>query len=300
MSKPSFGWITQIVDRVGDPNEPHYETAEHFIQRIRGAFDTLWFDDHFQKGGRPILECWTELTYRAAQHPEFNVGTIVLGQAYRNPALLAKMASTLQVLSGGRLILGLGAGWMKEEHEAFGYPFEPFQTRFKQLQETVQILRTMWSQSPATFEGEHYSIRGAYSKPFPQPPPPLLIGGGGEKYTLRLVAEQADWMNVAFLSPDEYAHKLEVLQDHCKAVGRPFENITKSLWSYIHLTTKGDAPRFSVSYTDRHIHYGTPESIIAEFKRYMHVGIDHIMLRFLDFPGMEGLDLFLEQVLPHL
>src|SRR5215212_2482886 len=128
------------------------------VDALSPEFTTLWVSDHMQFGEDPVMESWTRLTYLAALFPHLKIGHLVLGQGYRNPALLAKMAATLQQLSGGRFILGLGAGWHEEEYRAYGYGFPSPGTRVAQLDEAIQIIRALWTQSPATFHGKHYSI----------------------------------------------------------------------------------------------------------------------------------------------
>jgi alkanesulfonate monooxygenase SsuD/methylene tetrahydromethanopterin reductase-like flavin-dependent oxidoreductase (luciferase family) len=234
----------------------------------------------------------------AAKYPEYKFGTLVMSQSYRNPALMAKMMATLQVLTGGRYIAGIGAGWKKDEYQAFGYEYYPNAVRLAQLEEAIQILRTMWTQSPATFQGKYYSVNHAECEPLPNPPPPLLIGGGGEQVTLRLVAKYADWMNVTFADLDTYARKVEVLKGYCDQIGRDYSTITKSLWAYIYLTKEGSAPRPDSE--NRYQIYGTPEQVIDILSRYMELGAQHFMVRFIDFPAMGGVELFLDQVLPKL
>jgi alkanesulfonate monooxygenase SsuD/methylene tetrahydromethanopterin reductase-like flavin-dependent oxidoreductase (luciferase family) len=238
------------------------------------------------------------MTYLAAQYVHFQVGSLVLCQSYRNPALLAKMTATLQFLTGGRYIAGIGAGWKQDEYAAYGYDFPPGRVRIEQLEEAVQILRTMWTRSPATFEGRHYSVHQAACEPLPHPPPPLLIGGGGEKLTLRLVAKYADWMNLTFADVATFAAKLDVLRQHCREVGRDASTITKSLWGYVSITEDGLPPRPDPR--NRYFLQGTPDQLRAELGRFIDVGVQHFMLRFVDFPSPRGLDLFQEKVLERL
>ncbi len=128
------------------------------IEALSPAFTTLWLEDHMQVGANDALEPLTTLSYLAATYPQLNVGTLVLSQSYRNPALVAKMLANLHTLTDGRVILGLGAGWKEDEYRSYGYPFPPLKTRMEQLEEAVQVIRAMWSTQPATFEGKHYSI----------------------------------------------------------------------------------------------------------------------------------------------
>jgi alkanesulfonate monooxygenase SsuD/methylene tetrahydromethanopterin reductase-like flavin-dependent oxidoreductase (luciferase family) len=298
MNKPSLGWITQMVARHGVTPETILEENDLFIRKLEGKFDTLWFDDHFHKNQAPILETWTTLTYWAAKYPNYRFGTSVLSQSFRNPGLLAKMAATLQFLTGGRLVLGIGAGWKEDEYQAFNYPYPSARIRIEQLEDTAGILKTMWKESPASYSGKHYHVTEAYSEPMPDPPIELLIGGGGEKLTLRVVAKYADWMNVTHITPEEYAHKLSVLASHCHDVGRNYDDITKSVWVYIYLTEKGE--EHDQSLESRYVLTGKPEQVTEGLRNFIDKGAQHLMLRFIDFPRTEGVDLFLEQVYPHL
>src|SRR5690349_20640993 len=161
-----------LMLRPAQPGHPLHEVIAYnqsCIEALSPAFTTLWLEDHFQVGDSEHLECLTTLTYLAALYPRLKVGSLVLGQGYRNPALLAKMAANLQALSGGRLILGLGAGWKEDEYRAYGYTFPPVKTRMEQLEEAIQILRALWTTAPATFVGRHYSIHDAYCVPHPSP-----------------------------------------------------------------------------------------------------------------------------------
>ena len=290
------GWIVHTIGRDAARIETLLEENHRNIEALQGAFTTLWFDDHFQKDHSPIYESWTTLTYLAALYPQMQVGSVVLCQSYRNPALLAKMTATLQTLTGGRYIAGIGAGWKEDEYHAYGYEFPGARIRLEQLEEAVQILRLMWSRSPASFLGKHYRVVEADCEPLPNPPPPLLIGGGGEKRTLRIVAKYADWMNLAFADPPKCAHSFDVLRRHCQEVGRPSDEIKKSLWAYVHLSPTGEKPVGIAG--DRYIISGTPRQVRDTFRAYLNLGVEHFMLRFQDFPRLDGLQRFCDEVLP--
>jgi alkanesulfonate monooxygenase SsuD/methylene tetrahydromethanopterin reductase-like flavin-dependent oxidoreductase (luciferase family) len=163
------------------------------VDPLPPAFTTLWASDHFQDES-PNLEAWTLLTFLAAMFPDRRVGSLVLGQRYRNPALLAKMAASLQCLSGGRLVLGIGAGWHEPDHVAYGYGLPSRGDRVAQLREYVEILRALWGGGPVTYAGRHYSVEGAYCRPVPDPPIPLLVGTNGPR-VLRIAADLADLWN---------------------------------------------------------------------------------------------------------
>jgi alkanesulfonate monooxygenase SsuD/methylene tetrahydromethanopterin reductase-like flavin-dependent oxidoreductase (luciferase family) len=297
MSKPTFGWVISPAAKDSDGASALHQENEKFIRRLQGSFDTIWVEDHFQWNDRPVVECWTNLVYLSSKYPDFNFGPLVLGQSYRNPALTAKMFATLHWLTGGRMIAGIGAGWKEDEYHAYGWPFPPASTRIGQLEETVQIIRALWSQSPASFEGEYYTIKGAYCEPRPDPAPPLLIAGGGEKLTLRVVAKYADWMNVGFCNSETYKTKLDALQGHCDDIGRDYDEIKKTYFGFVSVKAEQEE---RLDRSGLHFIQGIPEEVEGEFKEFIDLGVEHFMIRFVDFPSMEGLDLFLEHVMPGL
>src|SRR5262249_39884027 len=163
-----------------------------YLDRTVAPFKSLWFPDHVQYGANKVAEGWTLLAFALARYPD-KLGTHeVLCNSFRNPAHLAKMVATAQALSGGRVILGIGAGWNEEEYRAYGWPFPPTPVRIAQMCEAIELIRLMWTSSPATYKGEHYQITGAHCEPRPNPIPPVVVGGHGEKYLLRAVAKHAD------------------------------------------------------------------------------------------------------------
>lgn len=199
------------------------------------GFDSVWVMDHFWQlpplGGpdQPIMEAYTLLGALAARTSRVELGTLVTGVTYRNPAMLAKMVTTLDVISGGRAIAGIGAAWYEEEHVAFGFDYPSDRERLARLGEALVILRAMFTEKAPSFDGTYYRIRDTKNLPAPLRPggPPIMVGGSGEKVTLRLVAEHADMSNI-FGSPDVIRHKIGVLRDHCAAVGRDPAEITTS------------------------------------------------------------------------
>jgi len=301
----TFGWVITPAARDAAGADTLHDNNRRFIERIRRSFgsaqdrpfDTLWVEDHFQWGDRPLVECWTALTYLAAQYSDFKFGSLVLGQSYRNPALTAKMMATLHWLTGGQYIAGIGAGWKQDEYESYGWPYPAARTRIEQLEDAVNIIRVMWTQTPANYTGKHYSIKDAYCEPRPNPPPPLLIAGGGEKLTLRVVAKYADWTNIPFCDVATYARKLEALKRHCADAGRDYESIKKTYFGFVSVTRDGAKPE---PRGDLHIVYGMPDKVAAELQQFVDLGVEHFILRFIDFPSMEGLALFLGETLPQL
>ncbi len=179
----------------------------------------------------PMLEGYTSLGYVAAQTERLRLGLLVTGVTYRHPGLLAKTVTTLDVLSGGRAELGIGAAWFEQEHRGLGVPYPPIAERFERLEETIQICLQMWSEDDGPYQGTHYSLAETICSPPPvrQPRPTLMIGGAGEKKTLRLVARYADSCNLFGTDPDVVAHKLEVLERHCEAEDRDYDSIEKTI-----------------------------------------------------------------------
>ncbi len=273
------------------------EANESFIRAMRPHFDTAWMEDHFQWGTRPTLEAITTLTYLAGRHEGLRFGNIVLGQSYRNPALTAKMAANLQLLTGGNFILGIGAGWKEDEYRAYGYPYPSAGVRIDQLEEAAQIIKAMWTQSPASFSGKHYQIKDAECQPQPNPPIPLLIAGGGEKKTLRVVAKYADWWNYNFCPSEKYAHKQRILESHCREVGRDPSEIVQTYYGFLSIV---DDPSKVEERDGIYVVGGTPDDVTRELEEFVKLGVTHFQFRFLDFPETGGLERFIEKVLPRL
>jgi len=191
-----------------------------------------WFQmEHFASAHDPMLEGYSVLNFVAAKTERLRLGLLVTGVTYRHPGLLAKTVTTLDVLSGGRAFLGIGAAWYEREHHALGVPYPPVAERFERLEEALQIFEQMWSDDEGPFEGKHYQLAETINVPqaLQSPRPPILIGGGGEKKTLRLVAQYADACNLFGSSPEEVGHKLDVLRAHCDALGRDYDAIQKTI-----------------------------------------------------------------------
>jgi F420-dependent oxidoreductase-like protein len=226
MIRLGFTYSTYTYPNV--PNRQLFARLAQLATAVEAAgFDSLWVPDHLMQtpvvapATEPMLESYTTLGALAALTEHVRLGAFVGAAAYRNAALLGKAVTTLDVISGGRAIFGIGAGWYEDEHTAYGYHFGSVAERFARLEEVIAIFRSMCTQERTTFEGRTFRAAGALNSPRPVQPggPPLLIGGSGEKRTLRLVAEQADICNVTG-DPDRIRHLMEVLDRHCEAVGR--------------------------------------------------------------------------------
>lgn len=223
-----FTWKTGPA-ALGPALAAHVRDAEAAgIQRIT-VMDHFWQLPGIGPESNEMLEAYATLGFIAAHTEKALLHTLVTGVIYRHPALLAKQISTLNVLSGGRVGLGIGAAWNEQECVGLGFPFPPVPQRFRELEETLQICRQMWSDSDGPFEGEIWQLERTLNSPQNVSKPYLMIGGGGEKKTLRLVAEYADACNLSTMAGlDALAHKLEVLRGHCDAVGRPYDAIEKT------------------------------------------------------------------------
>jgi alkanesulfonate monooxygenase SsuD/methylene tetrahydromethanopterin reductase-like flavin-dependent oxidoreductase (luciferase family) len=201
------------------------------------------------------------------------------------------------LLTEGRFILGIGAGNNGGEHYEYGYPFPSPAERLAQTEEAIQIIKALWTDSPATFHGQHYRIENAYSSPRPDGPIPLMIGGGGEKKTLRLVARYADWWCADIEPVEVFAHKARVLDEHCAAVGRDPATIVKAQVSWDSL--EEDSAR-AERWDHLHIVAGNPDEVTRELQAFRDAGAQHFQIRFMDYPNPAGFERFVAQVLPRL
>jgi alkanesulfonate monooxygenase SsuD/methylene tetrahydromethanopterin reductase-like flavin-dependent oxidoreductase (luciferase family) len=310
MSELKFGWHMPSFPVDGSSGPAFVDQIQHTLERIHPHFDSVWVDDHlmpwaaWQPDDTPYLECLTTIAHFAARFPTLKFGSSVLCQSYRNPGLLAKTAANLQLLTKGRFIFGIGAGWMVEEYTAYNFDFPDPAVRIAQLEEAVQVVKKLWTEAPANFEGRYYRLQNAYAEPRPNPVPPLLIGGGGEKLTLRVVAKYADWWNLPGGSRDRYAHKLDVLRRHCEAVGRDYNDIVKT-WSPEAVTvaeTEAAAQRIAAAspYHEENSPVGTPAQVAEQLQAFVDLGVTYFIVRPVDFPNTAGIELFIREVMPRL
>ena len=269
---PTLGQIAKTADAVG--------------------FDSLWVMDHFYQirgVGRPeepMLEGWSALAFMAAQTYRATLGLLVGGVHYREAGLWAKAATTLDVLSGGRAYLGIGAAWNEEESRGLGFPMPPLGVRFEMLEETLQIVHAMWQGergSGQSFRGEHYQAERLLNSPqaVSKPHPKVIIGGGGEQKTLRLVARYADACNI-FGGPDQLTHKFSVLRERCAEVGRPFDAIERTNLSRVDLSRQ------------------SPDDVVDGFGRLADVGVQHVMFSLADVADLHNLETLGRDVIPQV
>lgn len=256
-----------------------------------GGFASIWVMDHFFQihyiGGpdEPMLEAYTTLGFLAGITKRAKLGTMVTGIIYRNPSLLIKTVTTLDVLSKGRAYLGIGAAWNEEESKGLGVPFPPLKERFELLEETLRLAKQMWQDDDKPFSGKYISAERPINHPqaLSKPHPTILIGGGGEKKTLRLVAQYADACNLfARVGDEELQHKMEILKQHCKDVGRNYDEIEKTALSHI-------------MSEDKKIN---PKDIINECKHLKEMGIDHVIFSIQNVEDIEPLKVFGDKIIP--
>ena len=298
------GWILDLVD-IDDPVE-QFETMSRVTQAAeRLGFDSAWLFDHFHTYHTPVLEttfeCWTSMAALARDTSRIRLGQMVTCNGYRNPALLAKMASTVDVMSHGRLDFGIGAGWYEHEYLAYGYPYPPVPERLRMLDEALQVITAMWTEPYATFEGAHYRVAGAINEPkgVQKPHPPIWVGGSGERVTLRLAARYGDATNFGGHLDDMgwYRHKWDVIRGHCDAIGRDPASLVRSTDVETTLLAPGDDP---VAVTERyrrgqplaeyrtHAVVGGAQEVIDTYGRLIDAGVDYIIVS--DLPGLARLD----------
>ena len=254
-----------------------------------GRWHSLWVSDHFlppigqNVEHREALEGWSLITAAATVTNHLRLGVLVTGNIYRNPALLAKMAATVDQISGGRLTLGIGAGWFKQEHEAFGWEFPDVQERSDRLEEAVELIKMLFTaDGPISYEGRYYKLNNAYFSPgcTQKPHMPILIGGNGEKRTLRTLAKFGDICNLDFNppgSPEIFKHKIEVLERHCEEFGRDLKEIKKTLHIAMHLENdEKKAARYLKIHGEWSL-TGSTSFIINRIQEYIDVGVEEIM-----------------------
>jgi len=292
--------------------------ASHIIDSLKKlvikaenlGFDSFWVMDHFHqisvvgKQDEPMLEGWTTISVLAGITTKIKLGTLVTGIVYRHPSVLAKIGATLDVLSKGRLFMGIGAAWNQEESQAYGIPFPPNKERLQRLEEAIQIIRKMWIEEEpiANFNGKYYQIKNAYCNPKPiqKPSPPIMVGGGGERETLKIVAKNADACNL-FGSEETVRRKLKILKDHCKSVGRDYDSILKTKLGFMVIDNDKAMAEKKVQQIVKgmpeeqvreFVVYGTPEDILKQIELLEEAGIQYLIVDLEPNRELEALEIF--------
>ena len=280
-----FGWLSPVIgNRWSDQQPIAIYQDQHILPVALPHFDSLWIADHFygfDAKTDPFMEAWTTLTWLAARHPNVSLCHHVLGHGYRPPALTAKMAATLQVLSGGRFILGIGAGWREDEYAAYGYDFPKPSVRFAQLEEVIAICRLMWTQDEPSFEGDHFRIAGASAPPLPNPIPRICIGASGEQIGLPMVGRLADMWNGWFRGDDDWSRRLGIVHAAAEKAGRNPGDIEVST------TLERPLPE-----TDE-----DSERLVAQISHLADLGVQHFVMDFGNPKETEPIHRFVEQVI---
>lgn len=284
----------------------HWDTTLAAARACEQAgLDSVWLADHFMfpdperpEKEVPVFDCFVVLGAIAACTSRIRIGELVVGVPYRNPVLLAKMLTTLDVIAHGRTIVGLGAAWHEPEFRAYGWPFPSVRDRMEMLEEAVQIVDLVMTQRPASFSGKHYTVDRAYNDPMPvlKPRPPIMIGGSGEKVTLRLVAQYADFCNVGG-NPDVVRHRYDVLRQHCERVGRSPDAVTRSNDVGILIaSSERELAAKKERHGDKFDLVGTPDQILEGLRRYGQAGSQYVTFHMPDASDIEPILLLGETV----
>jgi len=316
------GWH---LDLVGIERQKHWDTMLGVARTIESAgFESAWVYDHFHTVPVPSLEvtyeAWSLMSALAVTTETVRLGQMCTANSYRSPSYLAKVAAGIDVMSGGRLEMGIGAGWYEHEYLGYGYEFPKASIRIGQMREGVEIMRRMWTEDEVHFEGKYYMLDGGICRPRPlqQPHIPIWVAGGGEKLTLRVAARFADYTNFG-MSLDEFVHKSEVLAEHCSAVDRDFDAIVRSTNSDIVIAESEAqvaerldrirahyepylgaerANRYADRLVESHL-VGTPEQIVEQLRPWVAAGMTYLIGYFHGAAyDTSGLELFAAEVAP--
>ena len=324
------GWHLDLED-IKDPVAQYEAMTRVGVEAERLGYDSIWLYDHFHTVPTPQLEttfeCWTVTATLARDTSRIRIGQMVTCNGYRNPAYLAKVASTVDVASKGRLDFGIGGGWYEHEYRAYGYPYPDVPERLKMLGEALQVIHALWEEDYADFEGKYYQVHGAINVPkgVQKPHIPIWVGGGGEKVTLKLVAKYADACNIGGgTDPAFFRHKFAVLKQHCEDVGRDYNSIIRSSEVFTHLVLPGMTPEQATAKPRRDVsrlvghevgleefrtnHFvgypqgfiGSTEQAIETFSLMHEAGVDYFIIYLTGAVQLDTLQAFAEEVMPAL
>ena len=288
------------------PSLPFQETLALGQHVAATGWDGMWLADHFMPNAAdtstPWPEAWTTLAALAPQVPGIRLGTLVTGNTYRHPAVLAKMAATVDHISGGRLVLGIGSGWQENEHQQYGIEFGTVRQRLDRLEEACAMIKSLFNEPSANFEGRFYTLKEATLEPKPlQPNLPLMVGGGGEKVTLRITARYADEWNV-WGTVETMIHKMKILDRHCEDIGRDPKDIQRSAVALLFLSDDDKFIQQIRDTVDRALIAGNLAEVQDTVKAYQEAGVDELLVP--DFTLGQGqqkidtLDTFINDIAP--
>jgi alkanesulfonate monooxygenase SsuD/methylene tetrahydromethanopterin reductase-like flavin-dependent oxidoreductase (luciferase family) len=305
MRKVRFGFV--IPAELSKPEQrPSWVKNIHAALRlVSGHFDSAWMVDHLMFEETAVLESMTGLSYLMGQYPELNFGHAVLCQSFRKPALLAKMAATLQFMSEGRFILGMGAGWHEDEYRAYGYDFPSAAVRVEELEEALQIIKLLWTEKTANFAGKHYQIHNAFLEPKPNPIPPIMLGAFKPKM-LRLTAKLADCWNVSSTSIKQYRLMNAEFEKACAEIGRDSSAIKRSwIGGCVCAETQAEAERlvegrWGLNDEDDFGFLGSPKQILEQLQPFIEEGVTEFIMDCGGFPNLTTLEMLINEVLPEL
>lgn len=288
-----------------------------FIEAEKMGFESAWIYDHFYPMSKItsdyMLEAWTLLPQLAIVTNKLRLGVLVTCNSYRHPSVLAKIATTVDIISRGRLEFGMGAGWFEEEYAAYGIPFPSPKIRLEQMEEGIELMKRIWTQKKANFKGKHYSIKDlvAHPKPIQKPYPPIMIGGKGD-FLLKIAAKYADNINLVNCTPEEYGQRLSVLKNHCSKIGRDYNEITKSWHGQIIIEEREKAKELahkfkqessikSVQETDFEdfldkMIFGTHEDCVERIQSYIDAGVEYIIPHFPFSDGLKAHRIFIDEI----
>ena len=314
------GWRHDLVEI---PVEKHWETMTGVARTIeQGGYESLWVYDHFHTVPLPTqevtYEAWTLMAAVAVATDTVRIGQMCTCNTYRPPSYLAKVAASIDVISGGRLEMGIGAGWYEHEHDGYGYPFLKPSERIGMLREGVEIMKAMWTEDEVNYDGKYYQLKGAISQPKPLQDPhiPFWIAGGGERLTLNIAARHAQYTNFG-VDLEEFAHKSNVLEGHCDDIGTDYSSIVRSSNFNVFCTeTENEAEEKLAWLRSRLARYvpedhaeraanlyrqasGTPDQIVAYLKEWQQAGMSYAIIHFADAAyDTSGLERFAREVIP--
>lgn len=264
------------------------------------GFDSFWAADHLTWSNGRAAECWTVLSSLATVTKKLRLGTLVLCNLFRYPSLLAKMGSTLDIASKGRLEFGIGAGWKEDECIMYGIPFPRPRERIERLHEAVQVIQELWHKDVANFKGKYYALTNAVLEPKPiqKPHPPIWIGAKGEKLALPVVAELADGYNTGPCSLEVYAHKVSILKNCCEKIERQSQMKLSYAGRILLVKPKNSISNEQKSRLPADTIFGSPDECASRIREFINLGVAHFQLIFEDLPSTNGIELFRDEVLP--